>query len=119
MNVLIYARVAPNNKRVTSSDRLQAQNRRCREFASENSLVVLRTYSDQGEMRLPRLLPEIQRLIERLSREEQSTLVLADHPGRLGLEDRTRKTVIKYIERAGGSFSTVHAHSMKVRSAMK
>lgn len=119
MNVLIYTRVAPNNRKVTMNDRLQAQNRRCREFASNNGLIVLRTYSDQGEMRLPRLLPEIHRLIERLSREEQSTLVLADHPGRLGVGDDIRKTVINYIERSGGKFTSIHFHSTKSRSSMK
>lgn len=116
MNVFIYARVSPNNQRVAPSDRLHAQHQRCREFASKNGLIVLRTYSDQGEMRMPRLLPEILRMLERLSREEQETLVLADHPGRLGVQDSIRKAVIAYIEKAGGSFTSVYFHSAKSKA---
>jgi len=107
MQVLIYTRVAPNNQKVARSDRLKAQEKRCREFASLFHAHVLRTYSDQGEMFPPYFLKGMTSLLEYLRYLNAETLVIADHPARLGSKPYIREMLMQLIEDAGGKFIPV------------
>src|ERR1700722_9525383 len=104
MRCLIYTRVMPDNNRVAKSDQREAQDKRCREFAIKLNSYVHRTFSDHGEMKPPYFLPAINSLIEYIKCNGGEFLVIADHPGRLGVKEDVRQMVIKRIEEAGGQF---------------
>jgi hypothetical protein len=98
----------PDNKKVAKSDQLASQENRCREFATKLHAYVHRVYADEGAMNPPYFLPNIKSLIQHLKSCDGESLVIADHPARLGIKEATRRMVLSRIEEAGGKFISVH-----------
>ena len=115
MKALIYTRVMPDNKKVARPDRLQEQEKRCRDFLRDNRITPIRTYSDQGVMHPQRFLPGMRSLLQHLARSSEEMLVVCDHPGRLGLKPNIQKAVTAQIEDLGGRFITVLGASEQYR----
>lgn len=118
MNAYIYCRVFPNNSKVSRPDRLKAQRQRCVVFAQQNRIGILRTFYDEGDMPPQHFLPNLTLLLCQLSRQQERTLVISDHIGRLGTSDEIRVDVIRAIEKADGRFLSVfpsiHNHRANV-----
>lgn len=103
----IYCRSAPSDMRVAKSDRIAAQKERCWNFAREHGLTVVRRYTDQGEVHPIELLPSLYRMLETISQEEETVVVLVDHPFRLGRSRNVVEHVIKEIQNRRGIFLPV------------
>ena len=59
-------------------------------------------------MNPPAFLPSITALIEHLPQLDLDTLVIADHPARLGIKPEIRDMLIHRIEEKGGKFISAH-----------
>lgn len=117
MKALIYTRVMPDNKKVAKPDRLQEQEKRCRDFLRDNRITPVRTYSDQGVMHPQRFLPGMRSLLQHLARSPEEMLVICDHPGRLGLKSDIQKAVTAQIEDLGGRIITVMGTAEQYRAS--
>ncbi len=106
MKALIYTRVMPNNKHVARSDKLEAQEKRCRELARKLKATVVRVFKDEGAINPSRYMRGIQSILYYLKNQKEEFLVIADHPARIGLTKETQKEVIADISSAGGKFIT-------------
>ena len=91
MKALIYARVMPNNKQVAKSDKLDAQEKRCRELARKLNATVIRVFKDEGAINPSRYMRGIQSLLYYLKNQKEEFLVIADHPVRIGLTKEIQK----------------------------
>lgn len=108
MDAFVYCRVAPNDMRVSSSDKLIAQKQRCWHYANDRGLTVVRRYADCGDVHPIHLLPALLAMLEKITHSDDEIVVLTDHPGRLGLNQDIRKYVVGLIEKAGGIFIPVY-----------
>lgn len=110
MNAVIYCRVMPHNKGVAKSDRLENQENRCRSFARQLNLRVLKVYRDEGEMHPIHFLPAIRLLFSYLLHSKEDLIVISDHPARLGLDKKTRSRVLDKIQEFDGQFIAAHVN---------
>ena len=109
MKAVIYTRVMPNNLRVAKSDKLQAQEKRCRDFARKINTYVLRVFKDEGAVKPPYFLKNMQNLFSYLDAQKEQCLVIADHPARMGATQEIREMVFAEIEKSGGKFIGVYS----------
>lgn len=105
---VIYTRVVPNNQRVAKSDKLQAQEKRCRDFARKLNAYVTRVFKDEGLVKPPYFLRSMQSLFYYLDMQSEPFLVIADHPARIGTAPDVRKIVLAEIEKRGGKFISAY-----------
>lgn len=111
MKAYIYCRVSPHNNAVAKPDRILAQQLRCYQHIKKMGINKYWRYFDEGEMHPVKLLPSMQKLLEKIKQEREPFIVIVDHPGRLGKEVLTQQRLIKLIERSGGKFVSLPKNS--------
>lgn len=102
MKIYIYCRVAPNDANVAKSDKLKAQEVRCRNFLKSINRDAYKVFYDEGDIHPLHLPSGISSLRNRvLEHYDKACLIICDHEARFGTDPIRRRQIIDKVQSAG------------------
>jgi len=93
--------VYPNNERVGKSDKLKAQETRCRLWLKEQGIEEYWVYRDEGCIIDPHSLLGLSALMKAVIYDNENAMIIADHPMRFGIEKETRERAFNIFDELG------------------
>ena len=88
----------PNNERVGKSDKLKAQETRCRLWLKHQGIEEYWVYRDEGCIKDPHLLLGLNALMRAVIYDNENAMIIADHPMRFGIKREARDKVFNILD---------------------
>lgn len=87
---------------MANNDKLALQEKRCRVYAKEKGVEIVRVYMDEGVLQNDRLLHYLRYMIEDVKKTKLPLAVICDHPHRLASDFDVFMKIETAIRFAGG-----------------